>query len=192
VNATNLSQSSLKSTRIRFKVSKSWISQNNIDKRKVCLNRYEGGNWVRLNTTYDGEDSENAYYLADTPGFSYFVITGEVRAPELLEGREECNGNGICEEGEYEAGCADCMPQKQCEAGMLMCRGRNLEGCQDGVWVTYKECEHGCFNARCLEAAAQPASIPAVIIILISGAIAIAVELVLWRKKYSPWRYFRI
>jgi PGF-pre-PGF domain-containing protein len=193
VNATNLNQSVLNSTKIRFRVAKSWITLNGIDKHKVHLNRYENGNWIILNTTYDGEDSENAYYLADTPGFSYFVITGEIRAPELIEeGKAACNGNGVCEEGEYEAGCADCIPQKQCEAGMFMCHGGVLDGCVEGQWVTYRECEHGCFNARCLEAAAQPLNVPASIIVIISGAIAIIVELVLWRKRYSPWRYFRI
>jgi hypothetical protein len=84
------------------------------------------------------------------------------------------------------------MPHKQCEPGMLACSGSVLEGCADGRWVAFKECEHGCLNARCLGAPSVPLRIDAVLIIVASGAVAIAVEVLLWRKKYSPWRYFRI
>ena len=193
VAAANLSQDSLNSTKIRFRVAKSWISQNSIDKNRVYLNRYENSVWARLNTTYQGEDSQSAYYLAETPGFSYFVITGDIMASVENE-TQACNNNTICDAGEDEANCpADCMPHKQCEAGMFMCRGSVLDGCsQERTWIVFKECENGCLNAKCLGPPPQPLRVDAVLIIIAAGAVAIVLELFLWRKRYSPWRYFRI
>jgi len=66
--------------RIEFKVSKSWITANNI--AEVTLNRYhERDGWTALPTSKVGEE-ENAtvYFQAETTGFSIFAITAEAKA----------------------------------------------------------------------------------------------------------------
>ncbi|MBU4124603.1 MAG: PGF-pre-PGF domain-containing protein, partial [Nanoarchaeota archaeon] len=74
---TRISESDLEKAVIRFKVTKSWISNNNIDEDKVSLNRWANSKWNELPTTRVAEDSTNYIYEAETPGFSYFVIKGE-------------------------------------------------------------------------------------------------------------------
>ncbi|RLJ02512.1 MAG: hypothetical protein DRP11_02960 [Candidatus Aenigmatarchaeota archaeon] len=61
---------------IDFAVPKSWIANNSIDPEKVYLNRYTN-QWERLNTWRTGETDDSNLYRAETPGFSYFAITGE-------------------------------------------------------------------------------------------------------------------
>lgn len=59
-----------------FKVPLSWIAEKNIDKESIAMSRHTGGKWNALTTTKESEDSSYVYYSADTPGFSYFGISG--------------------------------------------------------------------------------------------------------------------
>jgi len=61
---------------IKFNVSKSWLVENNIDKSTVVLMRYVDGQWIPLDTKIVGEDNKYVYYIAKTPGFSIYAITG--------------------------------------------------------------------------------------------------------------------
>jgi PGF-pre-PGF domain-containing protein len=61
---------------IEFRVSKLWISVNNIDQTTVRLLRYQDGEWTELQTAQTGEDENNVYFSAETTGFSMFAITG--------------------------------------------------------------------------------------------------------------------
>ncbi|KHO47662.1 MAG: hypothetical protein QT00_C0002G0322 [archaeon GW2011_AR5] len=76
ITKTGLQTSQMSSVKVNFKVPKSWLSSNNIDKNTVALNRYNNG-WAKLATTIRSEDATYVYYAADTPGFSTFAITGE-------------------------------------------------------------------------------------------------------------------
>lgn len=60
--------------KISFSVDQSWISGNDIDPATVKLLRYTT-EWTELKTTKTGEDADNIYYSAETPGFSPFAIT---------------------------------------------------------------------------------------------------------------------
>jgi PGF-pre-PGF domain-containing protein len=95
---------------IKFNASKEWIVNNNIDKNTVALHRYENA-WNRLDTTLINEDSSSIYYESGSPGFSYFVITGEQVAvippdgeapegPEDTETPEGPDGETPGEDGE--------------------------------------------------------------------------------------------
>lgn len=68
----------VESATLEFRVSKLWISVNNIDQSTVRLLRYQDGGWVELETVKVGDDENNVYFEATTPGFSLFAITGEV------------------------------------------------------------------------------------------------------------------
>ncbi len=76
ITKTGLQSSQMTSVKVNFKVPKSWLSTNNIDKNTVALNRYSNG-WTKLPTTVRSEDSSYVYYASDTTGFSTFAITGE-------------------------------------------------------------------------------------------------------------------
>lgn len=59
---------------IKLKVEKSWLKSNSLGNSDVALFRYANDQWNQLNTTFDKEDETYAYFTAETPGFSYFVI----------------------------------------------------------------------------------------------------------------------
>lgn len=86
---------------ISFKVEKSWINENNIDKPTIRLNRYCDGNWNQLMTTMLGEDARYLYFESQTPGFSPFAITGEKASVSYSSGASEVSrvaGSGVTEE----------------------------------------------------------------------------------------------
>ncbi|HLD57066.1 MAG TPA: PGF-pre-PGF domain-containing protein [archaeon] len=69
---------------IKFKIEKSWLGANKIDKSKVALSRFTS-KWDKLNTKLLSEDNITLVYEAETPGFSVFAISGE----ELKEGSDQ-------------------------------------------------------------------------------------------------------
>ena len=60
-----------------FKVEKSWIQDKNIDQASITLNRYSDKIWAQLPVTLLREDEKYLYFKAETPGFSFFTITGK-------------------------------------------------------------------------------------------------------------------
>ncbi|MDY6966061.1 MAG: PGF-pre-PGF domain-containing protein [Halobacteriota archaeon] len=73
---TNVDKYSINSADIDFRVSRSWISEKNIDTTKIELKRYDGG-WESLFTEKIEEDEEYIYFSSKTAGFSAFVIVGD-------------------------------------------------------------------------------------------------------------------
>ena len=67
---------SIKNTKIKFKVEKSWIENESINQTNITLWRYHNNTWTALNTTYKNTDNEYVYYTAETPGFSTFAVVG--------------------------------------------------------------------------------------------------------------------
>jgi PGF-pre-PGF domain-containing protein len=76
----NIKDEDISSATIKFKVEKSWINANNIDVATIALYRYANNAWNKLNTTKLSEDANYVYFEAETPGFSYFAISGETIA----------------------------------------------------------------------------------------------------------------
>lgn len=72
----NMAESNLNTVKIKFKVSKEWLTQNNLDKDTVALHRYVNG-WNKLPTVFVSEDDDYIYYSADSPGFSYFSVAAQ-------------------------------------------------------------------------------------------------------------------
>lgn len=99
LKTSNLASADLSSAVIEFKVPKSWITQNNLDKSTVTLLRYASNGWQKLTTKFDKEAGENYYYIAQTSGFSVFAI----RALELggtAPPEPEVTGQAATEAGE--------------------------------------------------------------------------------------------
>lgn len=76
-NGSDVSEDDIETIKINFKVEKSWIEANDIDKEKVTLMRYKNGAWETLTTTYVSEDDTYVYYEAELSGFSTFAVVGE-------------------------------------------------------------------------------------------------------------------
>ncbi|MBN2488428.1 MAG: PGF-pre-PGF domain-containing protein, partial [Methanosarcinaceae archaeon] len=62
---------------VGFKVTKKWVTDNNIDVGSIKLNRYHDDVWNPLTTRMTGDDATYFYFEAETPGFSPFAITGQ-------------------------------------------------------------------------------------------------------------------
>ena len=90
-NGSSIDESDINSITIKFKILNSWIESNNVDKYGVRLLRYTNDAWEELETTFDSEDSEYAYFSAMTKGFSLFALV----APELLVEKQQVEGGGI-------------------------------------------------------------------------------------------------
>jgi len=76
IDHENLDDENVKSAIITFNVDKKWIKENEIDKDKIKMNRYKSSQWNELDTAFLKDSNDSYDYVAETPGFSLFVITG--------------------------------------------------------------------------------------------------------------------
>ena len=117
---------------IRFKVSKSWMEQNNIDPNSIVLERYHN-EWIKLTTRMVGSDDKFYYYEATTPGFSYFIVGGTTKSSE--EEVSDCRTKGCpsgeeCKEVDNEYKCIEENNQTSSACGNGVCdQGENCENC---------------------------------------------------------------
>lgn len=82
IEKTNIDDSDVKNVKIRFKVEKSWLTNNNIDASTVALKRYENGVWGTLTTNKVSEDGTYVYYEAISAKLSVFaIIAKQLPAP---------------------------------------------------------------------------------------------------------------
>ncbi|MDD2614489.1 MAG: PGF-pre-PGF domain-containing protein [Methanosarcina sp.] len=105
---------------ICFKVEKSWLQDKNIDKASIKLNRYNDKKWTQLPVKQLKEDSEYLYFTAETPGFSFFAITGEAVEKETVaekkpEGILELEQNSTTPRTEQES-----KPKKETGKGEII------------------------------------------------------------------------
>src|SRR5208283_3535852 len=77
-----------------FKVEKSWIQDKNINQSSIVLNRYSDNKWNQLPTSISGKDDRYTYFIAKTPGFSPFAITGTMKAEEPVTGKQKSEQKG--------------------------------------------------------------------------------------------------
>jgi PGF-pre-PGF domain-containing protein len=192
VTADNLNSGSLKESSIFFNVSKSWITSNRIDKNKINLNRYANGMWAKLQTTFLEEDSKNARYMARTPGFSYFAITGEaisVPPPNQTSGGG-CTGSQC--EPVKNATCIGCLNETKkaalCKPSQIRCTEDHLlEICNEAGdnWTVVQSCSS--------EVTYTPWPVIIVpdwgwVIIVSTGTVAAGASVFLRRRQKDPFR----
>ncbi|MDQ1252114.1 MAG: hypothetical protein QG646_1229, partial [Euryarchaeota archaeon] len=84
-NGGYATEKNIENAAITFKVSKSWVQGNKIDKSSITLNRYDEKKWNKLSTTLSGEDDNYLKFTAKTPGFSPFAITGKSTATRIIQ-----------------------------------------------------------------------------------------------------------
>ncbi len=70
---------------IEFSVPVAIITDNGYTVNDIAIQHYTGGKWVRLDTTFLGEDRGAAHYIAATRSFSPFAITYEKGGAPTIE-----------------------------------------------------------------------------------------------------------
>lgn len=76
VDEINITNNQTAVVNITFKLSKTWISENNINTSTIFLARYTT-QWDKLTTFQANETASDLIYTAVSPGLSIFAITGE-------------------------------------------------------------------------------------------------------------------
>jgi PGF-pre-PGF domain-containing protein len=82
----------LEKATVQFKVEKSWVAGNSVDKDKVVVSKFDetAKKWNELTTTYASEDTGYYYYDVDVTSFSYFAISEK----STVAGGEEGTATG--------------------------------------------------------------------------------------------------
>ena len=62
---------------VDFKVEKSWLTSNGLDKSAIVLNMYDNGKWIEVPITITSEDSKYIYFKAEVSRYSTFAITSK-------------------------------------------------------------------------------------------------------------------
>jgi PGF-pre-PGF domain-containing protein len=92
------SESNVNGASINFRVSKSWVEENNIDVSSITINRFHDEKWNALVTEMTSEDKEYYYFTAETPGFSRYAITGDKLGNAVIIPAEQETGTVTGEE----------------------------------------------------------------------------------------------
>jgi len=72
-----------------FRVEKSWLTTNNVEKEDIVLMHHKNDTWQELSTELTSEDSTYIYYKASSSGFSYYAIAQMVEEEVILTEEEE-------------------------------------------------------------------------------------------------------
>ena len=81
ITTQNLDESNVAKARLKFRVNKTWYSENNLSSATTKLNRYESNGWRTLSTIQTTSDTDYYYFEAETPGFSTFAATATKTTP---------------------------------------------------------------------------------------------------------------
>ncbi len=114
---TNIKPEDLNNATIEFRVSRSWIGENNINISTIKLVRRPGSNIRQELLTWQTDaDNEFIYFEALTYGFSVFMILGEPITPSREIVPLPYCGDGICDLSIGE-GCETCLEDCRCPLG---------------------------------------------------------------------------
>ncbi len=107
IEPTGISDEDLTSVNIEFSIAKSFFYDHHRD--TTNLNRYKEG-WEELDTEDLSQDEINyAFFEAESPGFSDFVIVSDKRITGETVGTGPGCGDGICDPDENSTTCCqDC------------------------------------------------------------------------------------
>jgi PGF-pre-PGF domain-containing protein len=62
---------------VNFKVEKTWLQANGLDKSSIVLNMYDNDEWIAVPITITGQDSTYVYFTAEVSEYSTFAITSK-------------------------------------------------------------------------------------------------------------------
>lgn len=73
----NITNDDIDEVKFSFEVSRDWINRTDVKRSSIVLERYDGSDWEKLDTSETEEDDSSIYFEAISEGLSYFAITGE-------------------------------------------------------------------------------------------------------------------
>ncbi len=81
---------------ISFSVATDWLASNGIDANDICLYRYDGSEWVCLDTQISAAKETRVHYNSKVPDFSYFAIVANTSEGGLsdISGEDFLEDNG--------------------------------------------------------------------------------------------------
>jgi len=85
VGTSGWAEGKFSSSVINFQIPASWFEDNNIDPASVTLYRHYDDEWQPLATTMTGQAGGYYQYSSPTPGFSTFMILGQVEDSGAVE-----------------------------------------------------------------------------------------------------------
>ena len=85
IKEQNILPFQVKSAKIKFKVSKTWITDHNALPENIILTRWDGIRWTELPTTQIGSDNIKYIYEAESPGLSIYAIVAKVYIPGVTK-----------------------------------------------------------------------------------------------------------
>ncbi len=93
IDKTNFENSDIDGTaKVKFKVTKKWLTENNLDKSDIRLFRLDNNEWAELMTSVTSDDATSVSFTAETPGFSYFAIGNKFAVvPVVVQQTSETN-----------------------------------------------------------------------------------------------------
>ena len=74
ITPVGLNPSAIDHGTITFGVTGTWLTGNNAAREDIVLMRYHDMQWDALPTRFDHQAGDIFYFIADTPGFSYFAV----------------------------------------------------------------------------------------------------------------------
>lgn len=83
---------------VDFKVEKSWLIANGLDKSAIVLNMYEGGKWIEVPIKITSEDSKYIYFNAEVSEYSTFAITSKTITVDKIVRESNSQNNSSSEE----------------------------------------------------------------------------------------------
>ncbi|MCX9084121.1 MAG: S-layer protein domain-containing protein [Candidatus Methanoperedens sp.] len=66
----------IKMARIKFRVDNEWMNSNSISRSDIALVKWDGSQWIKLETSESAKDDTDTYFEAKTQTFSSFAIIG--------------------------------------------------------------------------------------------------------------------
>lgn len=131
ISKEKLEDSAIQSIKIRFNVTKAWLSENSLSPGDIFLYRYNKA-WEKLPTSVKSQGPNEYEFESYSPGFSVFSIAG--KKPQetityqycgngILDSNEECDGSRIenytCQFFGYDSGNLGC--NKDCTISTENC-----------------------------------------------------------------------
>jgi PGF-pre-PGF domain-containing protein len=74
-NSTDSIDPYVQNVTYNFTVNQSWVAQQNISGTAVSLFKYEGGGWISLPTSFEGQNSTSYFYSAVSNSFSGYAVS---------------------------------------------------------------------------------------------------------------------
>lgn len=88
----------MKNAAVDFKVEKSWLTANGLDKSSIVLNMYDNGKWIEVPITITSEDSKYIYFKAEVSRYSTFAITGKTVVVDKVTKQSDSQKSGNSDE----------------------------------------------------------------------------------------------